>query len=150
MAAIEKRGENSYRLIVSCGYDKQGKKLMKRKTIDLSHIKPNKQEDEAKRQWVLFKDEIEKGLFLDSGKITFEDFIEKWLKDYAEPELAPKTLFRYKELLESRIIPAIGHIKVNQLQPTHLTEFYNNLREKGISLIINILQRKTLLKLSLI
>lgn len=105
---------------------------MKRKTIDLSHIKPNKQDEEAKRQWILFKDEVEKGLFLDSGKINFEDFIEKWIKDYAEPELAPKTLFSYKDLLNSRIIPALGHVKLNRLQPTHLTEFYNNLREDGI------------------
>lgn len=71
---------------------------------------------------------------MDAGKITFEDFIQKWLKDYAEPELAPKTLYRYKELLNSRIIPALGHIKLNKLQPTHLTEFYNNLRENGIRL----------------
>lgn len=132
MAAIEKRGDNSYRLTVSCGYDKNGKKIVKRKTIDLSHIKPNKQEEEANKQWILFKDEIEKGLFLDADKITFEDFIEKWLKNYAESELAPKTLHRYKELLKSRIIPALGHIKLNKLQPTHLTEFYNNLREDGI------------------
>jgi integrase len=134
MAAIEKRGDNSYRLIVSCGYDKEGKKIMKRKTIDLSHVKPNKQLEEANKQWILFKDEIEKGIYFDEGKISFEDFIEKWLKDYAEPELAPKTLHRYKELLASRIIPALGHIKLNKLQPTHLTEFYNNLREKGIRL----------------
>lgn len=51
-------------------------------------------------------------------------------------ELAPKTLFRYKELLDSRIIPPLGHIKLNQLQPTHLTEFYNNLREKRIRLYV--------------
>lgn len=132
MAAIEKRGENSYRLTVSCGYDKNGKKIVKRKTIDLSHIKPNKQKEEANKQWILLKNEIEKGLFLDTDKITFEDFIEKWLKDYAEHELAPKTLHRYKELLNTRIIPALGHIKLNKLQPTHLTEFYNNLREDGI------------------
>lgn len=134
MAAIEKRGDNSYRLTVSCGYDKQDKKIVKRKTIDLSHIKPNKQEEEANKQWILFKDEIEKGLYLDAGKITFDDFIQKWLKDYAEHELAPKTLYRYKELLESRIIPALGHIRLNKLQPTHLNEFYNNLRESGIRL----------------
>lgn len=132
MAAIEKRGESSYRLTVSCGYDKNGKKIVKRKTIDLSHIRPNKQEEEANKQWILFKDEIEKGLFLDADKVTFEDFIEKWLKNYAESELAPKTLHRYKELLKSRIIPTLGHIKLNKLQPTHLTEFYNNLREDGI------------------
>lgn len=134
MAAIEKRGESSYRLTVSCGYDKQGKKIVKRKTIDLSHIKPNKQLEEANKQWILFKDEIEKGAFLDSGKITFEDFVQKWITDYAQPELAPKTLNRYKELLNTRIIPALGHIKLNKLQPTHLTEFYNNLRETGIRL----------------
>jgi len=132
MAAVEKRGESSYRLTVSCGYDKQGKKLVKRKSIDLSHIKPNKREEEANKQWILFKDEVEKGIFLDAGKITFEDFIEKWLKDYAEHELAPKTLFRYKEILNSRVIPALGHIKLIQLQPTHLNEFYNNLRENGV------------------
>lgn len=134
MAAIEKRGENSFRLTVSCGYDKDGKKLLKHKTINLSDIKPKKQPEEAQRQWILFKDEVEKGLYLDAGKITFEDFIQKWLKDYAESELAPKTLHRYKELLNSRIIPALGHIKLNKLQPTHLTEFYNNLRETGIRL----------------
>lgn len=132
MAAIEKRGENSYRLTVSCGYYKDGKKNIERKTIDLSHIKPNKQLEEAKKQWILFKDEVEKGIYVDSGKMTFEDFIQKWLKDYAEPSLAPKTLFRYKELLDTRIIPALGHIKLNKLQPTHLVEFYNNLREDGI------------------
>jgi integrase len=132
MASIEKRGDNSYRLTVSCGYNKEGKKIRKYKTIDLSHIKPNKQLDEANKQWILFKDEIEKGTYLDSGKITFEDFIKKWLKDYAEPQLAPKTLFRYKELLNTRVIPALGHIKLNKLQPTHLAEFYNNLREDGI------------------
>lgn len=135
MPSILKRGETSYRLTVCCGYDKQGKKIRKYKTIDLSDIKPNKREAEAQRQWILFKEEIEKGSYLDAGKITFEDFIEKWLKDYAEPTLAPKTLFRYKELLNTRIIPALGHIKLNKLQPTHLTEFYNNLREKGVRMI---------------
>ncbi|MDF2675339.1 MAG: hypothetical protein K0R09_3611, partial [Clostridiales bacterium] len=50
----------------------------------------------------------------------------------ADVTLAPKTLFRYKELLDTRIIPCLGHIKLNKLQPTHLTEFYNNLRESGI------------------
>lgn len=131
MAAIEKRGQNSYRLTVSCGYDKNGKQVYKRKTINLGDIKPDKQLQEAQKQFVLFENEVKKGLYLDAGKTTFEDFIEKWLKDYAEPELAPKTLLRYKKLLD-RIIPALGHIKLNKLQPTHLVEFYNNLREDGI------------------
>lgn len=103
MLSIEKRGDNSYRPTVSCGYNKQGKKIIKRKTINLFHIKPGKQFEEANKQWILFKDEIEKGIYLDSGKITFEGFIKKWLEDYEEADLAPKTLYRYKELLNTRI-----------------------------------------------
>lgn len=63
MRKIEKRGENSYRLAVSCGYDNQGKQIIKYKTIDLSHIKPNKQQTETEKQYILFKDEIEKGTY---------------------------------------------------------------------------------------
>lgn len=132
MASIEKRGESSYRLTVSCGYDKSGKKLFKRKTINLSGIPEKKREAEANKLLILFQEEVEKGIYLDSGKMTFEDFINKWLKDYAEVNLAPKTLARYKEILTTRVIPCLGHLKLNKLQPTHLTEFYNLLREDGI------------------
>ncbi len=52
--------------------------------------------------------------------------------DYAEANLAPKTLHRYKEILDTRILPAIGHIKIDQLRPQHIIEFENMLRENGI------------------
>jgi len=58
--------------------------------------------------------------------------VDRWLKDYAENNLAPKTLFRYKEILNSRILPSIGHIKIDQLRPTQIIEFENMLREDGI------------------
>jgi integrase len=131
MAAIEKRGESSYRLTVSCGYDKNGKKLRKYKTIDLSNISVKKQVAEAQRQFILFQEKIKTGMFVNSDKITINEFIEKWFTDYANVNLQPKTLLEYKNLL-NRIIPTLGHIKLIQLQPTHLTEFYNNLREDGI------------------
>lgn len=134
MSTIEKRGINTYRLRVYYGSDSNGKKKFYDKSLDLTHIKPNKQMAEAEKQFILFKDEVEKGLHLDAGKITFGEFIKKWLQDYAEPNLAPKTLFSYRDMLEKRIIPALGHIKLNKLQPNHLLEFYNNLREGGIRL----------------
>ena len=126
--SVEKRSENTYRLTVSMGYDKTGKKLRKQKTIDLSDIPVKKQILEAQKQYILFENEVKKGQYIDNQKITFEDFTELWLKDYAIPNLQPKTLHEYKKLLQ-RIIVAIGHIKLCQLQPIHLTAFYNNLRE---------------------
>lgn len=135
MATMEKRGKNSYRLTVSCGYDINGKKIIKRKTISIDPKLTEKQkEKELQRQLTIFEDEVEKGTYLDAGKITFEEFIYKWLNDYAEKQLEPKTIHRYKEILTTRVIPAIGHLKLNKIQPTHLIAFYNNLAEDGIRL----------------
>ena len=135
MASIEKRSENTYRIAVSNGYDSKGKKIRKYKTVKLDNSLTEKQkEKELQKQAVLFEQIVESGTFLDGEKITFGEFINKWLIDYAENRLALSTLNPYKMRLEKRIIPALGHIKLSKLQPHHLLEFYNNLAEGGIRL----------------
>lgn len=135
MASIEKRSENSYRITVSDGYNTKGIKLRERKTITLDPgLTERQKEKEIMKQATLFEQEVKTGTYLDAGKITFAGFVDRWLKDYAESNLAPATLRRYKDLLYLRIIPAIGHIKLSSLQPTHLISFYDNLKENGLRL----------------
>ena len=50
------------------------------------------------------------------------EFVERWKRDYTEPNLAPKTLVRYEELLR-RILPAIEDIRLDKLQTHHLIAF---------------------------
>ena len=135
MAYYEQRSKNTYKLIVAMGYDSKGKKLRKSKTIKLNDSLTQKQtKAELNRQLVLFENEVLGGNYLDGENITFEQFTRKWLKDYAEINLAPATLVSYTKKLESRILPAIGHIKLGKLQPTHLLSFYQNLKEDNIRL----------------
>lgn len=135
MASIEKRSGDTYRITVSCGYDSFGKKLRKSKTVTLNEGLTERQRDkELNRLAVLFETEVENGTFLDGNKITLKDFIEKWLEDYAEKNLAPATLHVYKMRLEKRVIPALGHLKLAKIQPHHLIEFYDNLSERGLRL----------------
>ena len=89
-----------------------------------------KSEREVKRHLAKFVTEVDSGDFTQPTKLTFEQFANKWLKDYAEVDLAPKTVFRYKQLLESRIFPAIGKKKLTKVKPLDLVEFYNSLRKK--------------------
>ena len=42
-------------------------------------------------QTVLFEREVKFGRVLE-GSITFAEFSDKWIKDYGETQLAPKTL----------------------------------------------------------
>lgn len=137
MASIEKRGNNTYRITVSCSYNTAGKKIRKHKTITLNDNLTQKQkEKEIQKQCVLFEDEVKKGNYLDGNSLTLGEFIDIWLRDYAEKEFAPSTLHIYKMRLDKRIIPALGHIKLSKLQPQHLLEFYKNLAQDGTRLDI--------------
>lgn len=129
MGSIEQRGPNAWRLIVSCGLDSEGKQVKKTKTVKA------KDEDEAKELLNQFENEIEGGLVHDAHRLSFEKFVKlHWLPKYAEKELAPKTLYRYKELLDKRIYDGIGHLKLPKIRPTHIMEFIGNLQEDNIRL----------------
>jgi integrase len=133
--SIQKRGE-SFLLTVSSGKGLGGKRNRSTRTIPAIGKTEEKQYEYAQKQLVLFEAEVESGRVESGAKTTFKSFAEKYLQEYAEPELEKKTVHRYKEMLNSRIIPAIGHITLGDLErkPLILNEFKNNLREKGIRL----------------
>jgi hypothetical protein len=138
MASIEWRGENTCRIIVSMpkpsgrGYEKI------KKTINFPATMTEKQKlKEADKVAFLFEEEVKKGDYLDGERITLAEFIEIWLRGYAEKELAPSTLVHYRTRLKTRIIPALGHLKLAHIQPNHITSFYNNLSETGVRMDVS-------------
>lgn len=98
---------------------------------DYSRYIKAKNDTQAETLLAKFITEVESGDFTQPAKVTFKQFAEKWLKDYAELELAPKTVFRYKQLLASRIYPAFGDKRLEKIKPLDLVEFYNSLRSDG-------------------
>ena len=122
-AQLKNAGKTPGGFIVSGGFDANGKRI---KTIKATSRR------EAEKELAKMIAEFKKGQYIDQSRLSFTDFVERWIRDYAESNLAPKTLYRYKELLNSRILPAMGHLKIEQIKPTHLIEFYKNLQEDGI------------------
>jgi integrase len=131
IGTVERRGKNSFRLTVSGGIDSKGNRIRHRKTIQVQAKSEKAQQKEAEKALSEFVLEVEKGEYFGQGKMTLKDFAEKWVKEYAEKELAPKTLHRYQEMLELRIIPILGHLPIDKIRPMHLVEFYNALAEDG-------------------
>lgn len=131
MATVTRRGK-SFSIRVSCGYDIAGKQIIKSMTWKPAPDMTDAQaEKEADRQAVLFEEKCRTGQVL-QGTVRFADFAEIWLRDYAEKQLRATTLTNYKAHLSRRIIPALGHIRMDKLQPHHLIQFYNNLTEDGM------------------
>lgn len=137
MASIQER-KGAYFIMVSAGYDSTGRQIRKTMTWKPEDGMTPKQVKKAlNEQVVLFEKKVLSGQVLD-GSVTFQNFTERWYKDYGEIQLSPKTLERYKAMLR-RVLPEIGHIRLDKLQPHHLMELYKNLggdiNRRGLSFV---------------
>lgn len=132
MATVTKIG-NSYKIVVSNGYDTSGRQIRVRTTYNPDDSLTPKQQHKALDKFVHeFEERVKNGKYLKGEKITLNDFTNTWLKDYAKQQLQKTTFAAYKEMLDQKIIPALGHLKLSRIQPMHLQSFYNNLLENGV------------------
>ena len=133
MATVRKRGK-SYQIRASAGYGANGRQIVKAITWAPADGMTVKQiEKELNRVVVDFERRVESGQCIDSH-IRFAEYAALWLARGAEDgekPLAPKTYDRYKALLV-RINAALGNIRLCDLQPHHIREFLDNLKEEGI------------------
>ncbi|MCT2535694.1 hypothetical protein NC661_06525 [Aquibacillus koreensis] len=84
MASYEKRGENSWRLIVEAGYDANGKRIKRSKSIrieDAALLKTKKRlQNYLDEELLKFKIEVEAGEYIKPEKLLFGDFVKEWEK----------------------------------------------------------------------
>ena len=130
MATIQKQGRG-YKITVSQGYDYTGKRLRQYMTwVPEPGMSERQIKKELERQAVLFEEKVLSGATA-NGNMRFADFAEKYMTEYAQLYLKPKTIATYTEHLR-RINQAIGHIRLCDLRTGHINSFYQNLQEKGI------------------
>lgn len=148
MASVQrkekKNGEVVYRIQVSLWYDKQTGKR-KDKVIT---FKPNQnssmkqQEKEAKKYAMEWEDKLKNGESYEGEEMSFADFAEKWLESRKE-ELAYSTYVGYVQIVNSKIVPALGQYKVARIKPPVIEEFYKtlvgNLANGSIQKVKNVL-----------
>ncbi|MBG9786618.1 site-specific integrase [Brevibacillus laterosporus] len=126
MASIERRGKDSFRLIVEVGYDANGKRIKRTKTIK------GVGKREAEKELAKFIMEVESGEYIAPEKMTLATFVDEWKEKYAKRELAPKTLENYLIQINNRILPEFGHMRLDQIKPLHIITFINKLQGEGI------------------
>ena len=131
MASIQKRGD-SYRIVVSMGYDVNHKKL-----VEITTFTPDKNLTPKKKQKAIedFAYEFEKKCRnherLEGEKTTLKDFIARWAAEKAQQELQPGTLEKYQAVIDSFILPALGHLKLSEIKPHTVNAFFVSLTKDG-------------------
>ncbi len=122
---IRKRYKNSYTVVLNLGIDPQ---TGKRKQQWIS-VKGTKKEAEKRLADMLHQ--LDTGTFMKPRKTTLADYLVRWLKDYAWPNLSPRTAEGYESIIYQHLIPQFGNVTLTQLRPEHLQKYYAEKLVKG-------------------
>ncbi|MFA1820601.1 tyrosine-type recombinase/integrase [Virgibacillus oceani] len=128
MAHIEHRGKNSYRLVVTIGYNDRGTPIRERKTVKA------KNPTEAKKHLSIFEAEILTGKYIKPEKITLDKLYREWEEKVTNDQLEIRTKKEYGNIYKERIKPQYGHMKLKDIQPIHVLNFVNGLSKDGARL----------------
>lgn len=156
MATISKRtskkGDVSYLIRVSLGYNKDGQQIVKSMTYKPeSGMKPKSVEKELNRQAVLFEEQArqdhekqlrrkaeqqeqsENEIAYAKNHITFMELADEWLAlQEVSKELKPSSLLKMKSCKE-RSYNAIGNILVSKLSYRKIQAFISSLAKNGMN-----------------
>lgn len=69
-----------------------------------------------------------------SDSITLDDFVKGPWTSYLENQgVKPSTLYSYQSRLRNYALPEFGALKLDEIKPEHLTQFFEKLRQKDLS-----------------
>lgn len=125
MASLQKRGNDSWLLVVEAGIGADGKRIRRTKTIKAKGIR------EARKMLAEFETEVGAGHYIAPEKMTFAAFVEEWKEKYADSELGIKMLDIYLRFIKNRILPVFGHMRLDKIQLFHIVNFISDLGKEG-------------------
>lgn len=143
-ARIEQRGKSSWRVTVTDGYN-NGKQNRIRETYKFPQTWPiERQREEIEKLASALEAKLKQQLEADfkqqfvpvpeknhiddtSEDMLFSEYAKLWLKEYAEVNMQPKTLYQCEVKLNHRILPFFAQYRLSQIKQLVITRFINDL-----------------------
>ena len=134
--SLRKRGDKSWELTIDLGRDASGKRRRK-----FTSVKGTKAQAQQKLRELLSLSD--KGIPVDTQKITFGQWLDKWMTDYAAHK-RQKTIERYEGLIQRHIAPYVGHVELTKLTPGDIQALEakllaNGMAPKGVEMVHNVI-----------
>ncbi|MBI4236302.1 MAG: site-specific integrase [Chloroflexi bacterium] len=80
----------------------------------------------ASQELLKAQKKLSDGLPLTEERVTVGAFLEDWLSNTAERQVRLRTLRRYQEIVRLHLHPAIGHVRLSRLTPSHVEKMMND------------------------
>lgn len=131
MANLENRGNGSWRITISNGYNPDGSKRRLKRTIKVDPTKTViAQRREAERQAAALETDFRRHLIAEGKFVSMTALANEFLSDHAKRRgLAAATTAHYEFLLNGRILPEFGKKNVQDISPRDISKFYSKLEK---------------------
>ncbi|CAN5246739.1 site-specific integrase [soil metagenome] len=77
--------------------------------------------------------EAEHGVQLATKSLTLAVYLERWLSASVQPSVRVKTFMGYRSIVDFRIVPHIGNLKLKQVTPAVIQGLYADLAANGLA-----------------
>lgn len=132
--SVTQTGKGKWQMEVNLGtyVDPKTKKKKRNRKYKTIKVKNEKQAEVELARWIA---ELTSDSYFEPEKINFVEFVDsEWLQKYAKKNYAHTTLDVYKNYLNYRIKPAFQYLRMDQIKPKHIMDFFDNLSEDGMRL----------------
>ena len=65
--------------------------------------------------------------------VTFADVADRWLVEHANTRLKPSSLARAQGLLDHHVLPALGRLRIEDLERAHVARLHHAMRKNPVS-----------------
>jgi integrase len=73
------------------------------------------------------------GLVFDAGNLTVGEYLDRWLENSVKDTVRPSTYEVHRYMIHPHIVPALGRLKLKDLNPVHVRGFYREKLDSGLS-----------------
>ena len=130
MPSIKKRGD-TYRIMVSLGYDMEGRQIRKTTTFTPpENVTPGKAEKLA----VSYAHEFEKrcqGMVNMNENIRFSELCEWYYEQIAVHKLKPTSYYNNRKMMDLYVLPYLGNMKLKDINTARIDALFNELFRHG-------------------
>ena len=124
--SIRKRGDRRWQLCYDLPRLGDGKRIQRWETVD-----GTKKQAEARLTEIL--DSLRRASYFEPTTMTLGEYLDMWLRDYAEVSVRPTTLHGYRRIVESGIKPVLGGMKLCDLSAREVQAYYGQMTRRGVS-----------------
>ncbi len=122
--SIRSKGRNSWQLQIYTGPGPDGKPRRHFETVR------GRKGDAQRRLTELLSSRLDKGVYTPPGRVTVAEQLHQWLDGYVKTNCSQRTLDGYQSIIETHLIPALGHIQLKQFHPQAIQACYGKACEK--------------------